>query len=143
MRNFLIWLVNTTQHMHDEITLITRNAGANFNDKALHFITFIGITAVVMMLSQVLFRILAKQRVTTISIIYTSSVVTGLAFGIELMQGVTGTGRMELADAIYGVLGMASYLFVYVIFALIFRAVKRSRKNSAAKQRYERQRQVV
>ena len=64
-----------------------------------------------------LFLWLARTGHTMIiSFFYVLTVIVVIAFAIEIGQGVTGTGRMEFDDIMYGIIG---FLFFFAIFAVI------------------------
>ena len=62
-----------------------------------------------------------KDRIMTITWIYVFTLIIVLTFAIEIGQGVSGTGGMEFADIVFGVVG---FLVMYVIFA-VCRAILR------------------
>ena len=56
-----------------------------------------------------------------VSLLYTLTLIVVLTFGIEVGQQVTGTGRMEFADIVYGVGG---FLAAFVLYLLVIGVVK-------------------
>lgn len=56
------------------------------------------------------------NHVMVISWLYVFTVILVITFAIEIGQKVTGTGAMEFADIVFGVVG---FLAMFLIFALI------------------------
>lgn len=64
-----------------------------------------------------IFKWLVKHNhVMVISWLYVFTVILVITFAIEIGQKVTGTGAMEFADIVFGVVG---FLAMFLIFALI------------------------
>ena len=60
-----------------------------------------------------------------ISWIYTFTVIVVITFAIEIGQHITGTGSMEFADIVFGIVG---FLLMYLVYALILLLLKLLRK---------------
>ena len=63
-----------------------------------------------------LFLALSKNHVLTIAWIYVFTVMVMLSFAIEIGQGITGTGNMDLEDVISG---LAGFMLLFIVFALL------------------------
>ena len=63
-----------------------------------------------------LFLLLSKRHVLTIAWIYVFTVMVMLSFAIEIGQGITDTGNMDLEDVISG---LAGFMLLFIIFALL------------------------
>ena len=73
------------------------------------------------------FKWLAKRdHIMTIAWIYVFTLIIVITFAIEIGQKVSGTGTMDFADIVFGVVG---FLFMYVIFAMIRGVYHLIRKN--------------
>jgi len=102
--------------IHDVIMVAAAQIGWQATDKDLHLwiIGIIGIVA--FFIVQVIFRRLAKWSITSISFIYTFTLILVLVFAIEIQQGITGRGNMEFADAVAGIYGFLLFFGVYVVW---------------------------
>ena len=63
-----------------------------------------------------LFLLLSKRHVLTIAWIYVFTVMVMLSFAIEIGQGITDTGNMDLEDVISG---LAGFMLLFIIFAVL------------------------
>ncbi len=62
----------------------------------------------------------ARNQALRITNVFTVTMVIIFAIVIELCQGLTKTGSMEIADALFGIIGYISmYLVLYFIVALL------------------------
>ena len=74
-----------------------------------------------------------RDQALRITNFFTITMVVIFAVAIELCQGLTKTGSMEIADAFFGIAGyICMYLVLYLVVALI-KAISRKRKRSEAK----------
>lgn len=113
MKTFLYGIVEIITKIHQFILGINDNFEANFTDKELHFLV-IGILGVVLVLAiYPLFKWLAKHnRVMIITWIYVFTLIVVLTFAIEIGQRITGTGTMDFADVMFGVVGFLAMFAV-------------------------------
>jgi len=102
--------------IHDVIMVAAAQIGWQATDKDLHLwiIGIIGIVA--FFIVQVIFRRLAKWSITSISFIYTFTLILVLVFAIEIQQGITGRGNMEFADAVAGIYGFLLFFGIYLVW---------------------------
>ena len=119
MKNLIIWFVKTAARIHDRITGYRDDNSFDVNDKQLHFIVFMIFTLVLFFAVQGVFRLIAGKMVTAIAWIYTVTLDVGIMFAVEVGQGLTRTGDMELGDVVYGMWGMLAAVGVYVLFRCI------------------------
>lgn len=132
MESFLEKVVVLIARAHNYILTLNDAYEKNFTDKELHFIV-IGILGMALVLMiYPLFKILSRDHVLTIAFIYVLTVVIGLTFAIEIGQKLSGTGTMEFADIVFGVVG---FLLMFTVFAVIreivlavYNAIKRITK---------------
>ena len=80
-----------------------------------------------------LFKYLAKHNhEMVIAWIYVFTVVVVITFAIEIGQKITGTGHMEFADIMFGLVGFMSMFIAFCILRLIYhgflRLIRRWRK---------------
>lgn len=117
MKELLYWGVGIIARIHDKILGLNNAFEMNFSDKQLHFLV-IGLLGMLMIfVVYPLFKYLAKHNhEMVIAWIYVFTVIIVLTFAIEIGQKITGTGNMEFADIMFGLVG---FLLMFAIFALI------------------------
>ncbi len=117
MKELLYWGVGLIARIHDKILQLNNAFEMNFSDKQLHFL-IIGLLGMAMIfVVYPLFKYLAKHdHEMVIAWIYVFTVIIVLTFAIEIGQKISGTGNMEFADIMFGLVG---FLLMFVIFALI------------------------
>ena len=72
-----------------------------------------------------LFILLSKKHVLIIAWIYVFTVLVMLSFAIEIGQGLSGTGNMEMRDVISGLAGFMLLFFVFAILRGIYLLLRR------------------
>jgi hypothetical protein len=119
--------------IHDIIQIFTEKMGWNLTDKDLHFwlIGFIGI-AFFLSIHPIL-KALASLSFTTISFIYTFTILIVIVFALEIQQKITGRGQMEFEDAIVGLWGFIAMFAGLMAIKLIFNTIIRSSVKSKNK----------
>lgn len=117
MKELLYWGVGIVARIHDKIMQLNNAFEMNFSDKQLHFL-IIGLLGMAMIfVVYPLFKYLAKHdHEMVIAWIYVFTVIIVITFAIEIGQKITGTGNMEFADIMFGLVG---FLLMFVIFSLI------------------------
>ena len=130
MKKLVIWFVKAMAALHERISDLNNGHEMNFNDKQLHFLVFAAFTMLLFWTVQIVFKALAKKKVTMISWIYTVTVDVVLMFAIEVGQGLTQTGDMDLADVTSGLWGMVAAMGVYALFKIIGMTLKILRTES-------------
>lgn len=138
MVEFFKFAADIVNIFHDLIMEIAAVLGFQATDKDLHLwiIGIIGIIA--FFIVQVLFKQLAKWSITSISFIYTFTLILVLAFAIEIQQGITGRGNVEFADAVIGIYGFLLFFGVYLVLRLfIYSISKLMKRNKPSTQQVE------
>ena len=89
---------------------------------------------IIFLVSYQIFKYLDRRnQALRITNFFTTTMIVIFAIGIEICQGMTKTGKMELADSLFGIAGyVIMYLVIYVI-ARIAKLLIRKRKNSKSK----------
>jgi len=126
MKEFLYFIVKIIAKFHSIILKINDKFEYNFSDKQLHFLV-IGILGMgLVFVIYPLFKWLAqKGHVMIITWIYVFTLIVGLTFAIEIGQKITGTGRMEFADIVFGVLGFVLFFGIFALIREIYHAIKK------------------
>jgi FtsH-binding integral membrane protein len=110
---------------HDQLVLLSRQAGWHFNDKQLHFLV-IGLLGIILFIVvHRFFKYLVRHSLTAISFIYTLTVLVVLVFAIEIGQKLTGRGNMEFQDIVEGIWGFLVAFAVYLGLVIIVRYLKK------------------
>lgn len=126
MKELLYWIVGIIAKVHDRIMSLNNAFEANFTDKELHFL-IIGLLGMAMLfVIYPLFKYLAKHNhEMVIAWIYVFTVVVVITFAIEIGQKITGTGHMEFADIMFGLVGFMSMFIAFCILRLIYHGILR------------------
>lgn len=110
---------------HESLAKLVEGIGFDLTDKQLHF-WIIGILGIlIFMLVDVIFKALAKWRVSAISFIYTLTVLIVIVFSIEIQQKITGNGNMEFGDITAGLWGFIWIFAIYLLFKAFICLVKK------------------
>ena len=131
MEQLLYAAVMLISRIHTAIMSLNDGREASFTDKELHFIV-VGILGILLIfIIYPIFKWLAKSNHTmVIAWIYVFTVIIVLTFAIEIGQGITGTGNMEMSDITSGVLGfLAAFAAFSVIRGIYHLIVKRISKD--------------
>lgn len=126
MRELLYAVVGLISKFHDKIMQLNNAYEANFTDKELHFLV-IGLLGLGMIfVVYPLFKFLAKRNhEMVIAWIYVTTVIVVLTFAIEIGQKITGTGNMEFADIMFGVVGFFAMFMVFCFLRAIYHGILR------------------
>ncbi|MGN0204596.1 MAG: hypothetical protein ACI4BB_08630 [Coprococcus sp.] len=129
MSELLYYLVEKMARIHDIIMTWNDSCENVLSDKELHFL-IIGILGMALLLVIFpLFKALSENHVLVIAWIYVFTVMVVITFAIEIGQGITHTGRMEMEDIISGLAGfMAMFLIFAAIRAVVLGIVKLIRR---------------
>ena len=119
--NFIVAIMNW---FHSSIVGLAKDMGLSLTDKDLHFIVLGAIGMMAFACVYVVLKLLRKNNINLIASICSFAMVVVLAVAIEVLQGATGSGCMEFADAAYGVYGFASAMTVYFLTKKAFVGVK-------------------
>ena len=135
MESFLYFVVAVISRIHNFIMSLNDGIEYSFTDKELHFLVIGAVGIALIFIIHPIFRWLAeKNHIMTISFFWVFTVIVVITFAIEIGQKVTGTGAMEFADIVAGVLG---FLAMFAVFAVI-RGIYHMIKRAVAKRRYNR-----
>ncbi|WP_347491156.1 hypothetical protein ABDB91_08435 [Desulfoscipio sp. XC116] len=108
-------IANIINDMHDIIWAFCKHLGLPLTDKDLHF-WVIGLLGVFFfILTDTLFKWLAKYNISWISFIFTFTVISILVLSLEVQQKLTGRGDMELQDIAAGLWGFGVLLAIYLV----------------------------
>jgi len=138
MRELLYGCVGLITKIHEKIMQLNNAYEANFTDKELHFLV-IGLLGLGMIfVIYPLFKLLAKHNhEMVIAWIYVFTVLVVITFAIEIGQRITGTGNMEFADIMYGLVGFtamfAAFCFVRMLFHGVLRLIRYLKEGNSRK----------
>ena len=124
LKDWLYELVAFIARVHDELVRYNQTLSFRFTDKEMHFIVVGGFGLLFFLLILPLFVFLTrKNRAGLMAWLLTFMTVMFVTFAIEIGQEMTGTGGMELADIVYGVVGFlaasAALGILYLLYLLI------------------------
>ena len=117
MSEFLYFIIDIITYVHNFVMSWNDSVEYNFTDKELHFLVIgiLGMAMIFVVHGAVLW--LAKHNhLMTISFIYVFTAIVVITFAIEIGQKATGTGHMEFADIMAGLVG---FLLMFAVFAVI------------------------
>lgn len=110
-------IVTLLAKFHNRLLLINDYLSVPLNDKQMHFVIIGLVGLLLIFVVYPVFKWLAKNDHTmVIAWIYVFTMIIVLTFAIEIGQGYTHTGTVEMADAVYGIAG---FLFMFLIFAIL------------------------
>lgn len=117
MKEFLYKVVEIIAILHEKIMGINDAHANAFTDKELHFLVMGVLGMGMIFVVYPFFKKLAQtNHVMVIAWIYVFTLILVIAFAIEIGQGFTGTGNMDFADIVFGVIG---FFVMFAIFAVI------------------------
>lgn len=116
MVRFLYFMVEGVARIHEKLLQINDSSALFLTDKQLHFVVMGLLGMGLLLVIYPLFLALSKHHVLTIAWIYVFTVMVMLSFAIEIGQGITGTGDMDLEDVISG---LAGFMLLFLLFALL------------------------
>ena len=126
MKELLYGIVGIIAQLHDSLMQMNNAFETNFTDKELHFL-IIGLVGMAMLfVIYPLFKYLAKKHhEMVIAWIYVFTVIVVITFAIEIGQKITGTGHMEFADIMFGLVGFLAMFFVFCFFRAIYHGIRK------------------
>ena len=124
MKELLYAGVGLITRVHDKIMQLNNAYEVNFTDKELHFLV-IGLLGMGMLfVIYPLFKYLAKRHhEMVIAWIYVFTVIVVITFAIEIGQKVTGSGNMEFADIMFGIVGFLAMFGAFSILRMIYHGI--------------------
>lgn len=124
MGSFLYAIVEIIARFHAAFLTLNDHFEYNFNDKELHFLIIGALGMLMIFVIYPIFKMLAKtDHVMVITWIYVTTLIIVITFAIEIGQRATGTGAMEFADIVFGVVGFFAMFFVYSIVRGIYHMI--------------------
>ena len=124
MVRFLYFMVEGVARIHDKLLQINDSSALFLTDKQLHFAVMGLLGMGLLLVIYPLFLLLSKRHVLTIAWIYVFTVMVMLSFAIEIGQGITDTGNMDLEDVISGLAGFMLLLIIFAILRMIFVGIR-------------------
>ena len=126
MKTIVYYIIYWIAMIHDKILSINDSKNFFLTDKQLHFIV-IGLLGLLMIfVVYPIFKSLAEHGHTmVIAWIYVFTLIIVITFAIEIGQWYSGTGMVELADIVYGILGFLAVFAVFAVIRGIYHAVLR------------------
>ena len=124
IRILLRELTLITAQIHDSLKRLSDGFGLALDDKQLHFFVMLALGMALFLVVNFLFKGLSRVSVTAISFIYVFTVMTFIGFGIEIGQGLSGTGNMEFDDIVAGLLGVLAFFAAYTVYRLLAMLVR-------------------
>ena len=126
MRELLYWGVGIVAKIHSMIMQLNNAYEMNFTDKELHFLV-IGLLGMGMIfVVYPLFKYLASRKhEMVIAWIYVFTLILVITFAIEIGQKISGTGNMEFADIMFGLVGFLAMFAVYSLLRGIYHVIRR------------------
>lgn len=132
MKDFLYWIVGLFYKAHEAILSLNDSYETKLTDKELHFIVIGIIGMILIFVVYPLFKWLAKKHhVMVIAWLYVFTVIIVITFAIEIGQGATGTGTMDFADIMFGVLGFLAFFAVFAVIRGIAHLIVKLMGNDA------------
>ena len=101
---------------HDKIMRFNDSYEMFLSDKQLHFMVMGLIGIGILLVIYPLFKLLSRNHVVVIAFIYVFTVMTVLTFAVEIGQGITGQGTMDMDDV---VAGMSGFIALFILFIII------------------------
>jgi glycopeptide antibiotics resistance protein len=117
-------MVSGISRIHDKLLQINDTSALFLTDKQLHFVVMGLVGMGLLLVIYPLFLALSKRHVLTIAWIYVFTVMVVLSFAIEIGQGITDTGSMDLEDVISGLAGFMLLFFIFAVVRMIFLGIR-------------------
>ncbi len=124
MKELLYLIIDLFTRFSGFFRRVSQKLNLDLTDKQLHFIVIGLLCLFIFMIVQIIFKRLAKWKISSISFIYTITVGIMIAFAIEIGQWKTGTGVMEFADIVYGIYGFIIFFIAYQIIIALTKVIK-------------------
>lgn len=116
MSELLYFMVEKMAVIHDMIMTWNDSCENVLSDKELHFIIIGVLGMAILLFIYPLFKALSENHVLVIAWIYVFTVMVVVTFAIEIGQGITHTGAMDMQDIVSG---LAGFMFLFLIFAVV------------------------
>lgn len=126
MKEFLYEIIELISNIHTKIMSLNDKFEYNFSDKTLHFLVIGLLGLALVFIIHPIFKMLAKTGHTmVITWIYVFTLIVVVTFAIEIGQKVSGTGVMEFADIMYGLVGFIYMFFIFLLFRFAYHGIKK------------------
>lgn len=125
MRELIEILSDMVYVFHEVFIILFQLMGLELTDKEMHFWVIGAIGIGIFLIVHIVFKRLARWSITSISWIYTFSVILVLVFAIEIQQGITRQGTMDFQDAVYGIWGFLAFFALFLTGKGIVRMIRR------------------
>ena len=129
MKEFLYEIMKWIAKFHSYFMRLNDQYEYDFTDKELHFI-IIGVLGMgLIFVIYPVFKWLAKHNhIMVIAWTYVFTLILVLTFAIEIGQKVSGTGVMEFADIMFGIVGFMAMFAVFAVLRGIWHLIRRRLK---------------
>lgn len=124
MVRLLYFMVESVARVHEKLLQINDSSALFLSDKQLHFVVMGLLGMGFLLVVYPLFLALSRNHVLTIAWIYVFTVMVMLSFAIEIGQGITGTGNMDMEDVISGLAGFMLLFFIFALLRMILIGIK-------------------
>ncbi len=125
MSELLYGIVGVITRLHNYFLTLNDQFETRFTDKTLHFLIIGALGMLLVLAIHPLFTWLAKNDHTiAITFLYVFTVILVIVFAIEIGQGVSGSGNMDFADIMYGVVGFLAFFLLFAIARAIYKLVR-------------------
>ena len=125
MKTFLYKIIELISDAHSFFLSLNDAYEYNFSDKELHFLVIGVLGMAFIFVVYPIFKWLAKHdHVMTIAWMYVFTLIIVITFAIEIGQKVSGTGTMDFADIVFGVVGFICMFAVFAIVRMIWHVIR-------------------
>ena len=126
MTELLYTIIGWITSIHRWVLSLNDSRELYFTDKELHFIV-IGVLGMLMVfLIHPIFTLLAKNNhVMVITWLYVFTIILVITFAIEIGQGYSHTGNVEMADVIAGLAGFICFFAVFSLVRMLYHLICR------------------
>ena len=124
VKDILFFIVAFFARVHDTIMLYNDSTAEPFSDKQLHFLVIGFFSLLMLILLYPFFLFLVRHScVGIITWLFGFLFIVFTCFSIEFGQQLTNTGKMELGDIAYGVMGFFSASGVAALLLLLLKGI--------------------
>lgn len=125
-KKFLTKSVSLMNYIHKAVLTINDHSGIGLTDKQLHFI-FIGLfgVALLIIIYPIFNYLVKKNKIIGIAWIYVFTILVAFTLAIEIGQKITGSGDMDFADIVAGILGYFVISAIVIVFKKIYDSIRK------------------
>ena len=129
-KQFLDAAVKLVSIIHTSIMSLNDKYEMFLSDKALHFIVIGIIGMFILLIVYPFFKwLVEKKQLVTVAWIYTFTILIALTLLIEIGQDFSGTGDMDFADIVFGLLGFVIMSVIGIGVVYLLNAAKKKIKD--------------